>query len=51
MERITLEEQVTKILQKIGRPKAIEWLRKNYGVANFGKLDNAGLEAFIKAHA
>lgn len=51
MGRIALEEQVTKIILKIGKPKALKWLKENFGVANFSKLNNAGLEKFIKDHA
>lgn len=54
MERITLEEKVTKIVMKIGRPRALAFLRSEFGVANFSKLDNASLARFIeyfKEHA
>lgn len=48
MERMTLESIVSKIVQKIGQPKALAYIKENFGVATFARLDRKALEQFIE---
>jgi predicted 3-demethylubiquinone-9 3-methyltransferase (glyoxalase superfamily) len=49
-ERMTLDQEVLRIIKKVGTPKAQRWIKERFGVVWFSKLDNKSMSEFINAH-